>query len=39
MYKEMTNAIRCVRVTPDGKEMACGDWLGNIIIYNLQNPH
>jgi len=35
--KEMTDAIRCVRVSPDGKQLACGDWLGNIRIYDLTN--
>lgn len=33
----MTDAIRCVRVSPDGKQLACGDWLGNIRIYDLSN--
>jgi WD40 repeat protein len=33
----MTDAIRCVRVSPDGTELACGDWLGNIRIYDLTN--
>lgn len=36
-FKEMTDAIRCVRVSPDGTELACGDWLGNIRIYDLTN--
>jgi WD40 repeat protein len=34
----MTDAIRCVRVSPDGKQLACGDWVGNIRIYDLTNP-
>jgi len=38
MFKEMTDAIRCVKVSPDGKSLACGDWLGNIRIYDLTNP-
>lgn len=33
----MTDAIRCVRVSPNGTELACGDWLGNIRIYDLTN--
>jgi WD40 repeat protein len=37
MFKEMTDAIRCVKVSPDGKSLACGDWLGNIRIYDLNN--
>lgn len=38
MFKEMTDAIRCVKISPDGKTLACGDWLGNIRIYDLTNP-
>lgn len=38
MYKELTDAIRCAKVSPDGKQLACGDWLGNIRIYDLTNP-
>lgn len=33
--REMIDAIRCVRVSPDGKHLACGDYLGNIRIYDL----
>ena len=35
MFKELTDAIRCVKISPDGKSLACGDWLGNIRIYDL----
>jgi len=38
MFKEMTDAIRCVKISPDGQSLACGDWLGNIRIYDLTNP-
>lgn len=38
LYKDMTDAIRCIKVSPDGKTLACGDWLGNIRVYNLSNP-
>ena len=38
LFKEMTDAIRCVKVSPDGKTLACGDWLGNIRVYDLTNP-
>ena len=34
----MTDAIRCVKVSPNGRTLACGDWLGNIRIYDLTNP-
>lgn len=35
-FREVTDAIRCVKVSPDGKQLACGDWLGNIRIYNIE---
>lgn len=38
VFRELTDAIRCVRVSPDGNELACGDWNGNIRIYDLTNP-
>jgi WD40 repeat protein len=34
-FRDLTDAIRCVKVSPDGKSLACGDWLGNIRIYDL----
>lgn len=34
----MTDAIRCIKVSPDGNVLACGDWLGNIRIFDLSNP-
>jgi WD40 repeat protein len=34
-YSEMCNAIRCCRISPDGQEMACGDFYGNLRIYDL----
>lgn len=38
MFKDMTDAIRCVKVSPNGKTLACGDWLGNIRVYDLTSP-
>jgi len=37
MFKEMTDAIRCVKLSPDGRSLVCGDWVGNIRIYDLTN--
>lgn len=30
--------IRCFSLSHDGKQVACGDWYGNIRIYNLEDP-
>ena len=32
-------AIRCFRISHDGKYMACGDWYGNIRMHDLQLEH
>lgn len=32
-------AIRCIRLTQDGKFIACGDWYGNIRIYDIQKEN
>lgn len=33
---DIEQAIRCVRVSHDGKQIACGDWYGNIRVHDLQ---
>ena len=38
MFREMSDAIRCVKVSPEGRYLACGDWYGNLRIYDLTNP-
>ena len=30
--------IRCFSLSHDGKNIACGDWYGNIRIHNLEDP-
>lgn len=30
-------AIRCIRLTHDWKFIPCGDWYGNIRIYDISN--
>lgn len=32
---ELEQWIRCVRLSPDGRHLACGDWAGNIRIHDL----
>jgi WD40 repeat protein len=39
LYRDLTDAIRCVKVSPDGASLACGDWVGNIRIYDLTKPN
>ena len=29
--------LRCIKLSPDAKHIACGDWTGNIRIYELSN--
>ena len=29
--------LRCIRISPDGKHLACGDWRGNIRIHDISN--
>jgi WD40 repeat protein len=36
--QDIEQAIRCLRLSPDGAHIACGDWHGNIRVYNLQSP-
>jgi len=38
LFRDLTDAIRCVRISPDGKNLACGDWVGNIRIYDITKP-
>ena len=33
--KELEQQLRCIRISPDGKHIACGDWTGNIRIHEL----
>ena len=33
--KDLTHAIRCIRIAPDGSTLACADFYGNIRIYDL----
>ena len=35
---EMVDSIRCIRVSPDGSELASGDEVGNIRIHSLKTP-
>jgi len=32
----MVDSIRCIRISPDGKELASGDEVGNIRINDLE---
>jgi len=34
----MVDSIRCIRVSPDGKELASGDEVGNIRVHSLETP-
>ena len=34
---EMEQQVRCLRISPDAKHVACGDWTGNIRIHDLRN--
>ncbi len=31
--------IRCIRCSPDGKHLACGDQAGILYIYDIENHH
>ena len=33
---DMVDSIRCIRVSPDGTELASGDEVGNIRIHSLE---
>ena len=35
---EMVDSIRCIRLSPDGTELASGDEVGNIRVHNLETP-
>jgi WD40 repeat protein len=35
--QNIEQAIRCLRVSPDGSMIACGDWYGNIRIHDLNS--
>ena len=31
----MVDSVRCIKLSPDGSHLACGDEVGNIRIHNL----
>ena len=35
---DVEQAIRCFRISHDGRHVACGDWYGNIRIHSLDQP-
>lgn len=35
---DMVDSIRCIRVSPDGSQLASGDEVGNIRIHSLETP-
>ena len=35
--QDVEQAIRCLRLSHDGKFIACGDWHGNIRIHDLES--
>jgi len=37
--QDIEQAIRCLRLSPDGRHLACGDWHGNVRIHNLEHPN
>ena len=32
---EIEQTIRCIKISPDGKQLVCGDWYGNLRIHDL----
>ena len=34
---DMVDSIRCIRLSPDGSELASGDEVGNIRIHSLES--
>ena len=34
---DLQQAVRCLSLSPDGSQLACGDWYGNIHINNLES--
>ena len=37
--QDVEQAIRCLRLSLDGKQVGCGDWHGNIRIHDLEDPN
>ena len=37
--QEVEQTLRCLRISPDGNQIACGDWHGNIRIHNLDDSN
>ena len=34
---DVEQALRCISLSPDGQQIACGDWTGNIRIHKVDN--
>jgi len=34
--KDLEYQVRCVRISPDGKHVTCGDWTGNIRVHDVK---
>lgn len=34
---QVEQVIRCLRISPDGSQMVCGDWYGNIRMHDLKS--
>jgi len=37
--QDIEQAIRCLRLTDDGKQLACGDWYGNIRVHDMESQN
>jgi len=35
--KDIEQQLRCIKISPDGKHIACGEWTGNIRIHDLRS--
>lgn len=35
--EEVEQQVRCLKISPDGKHVACGDWTGNIRVHDLKS--
>jgi WD40 repeat protein len=35
--ESIVHSLRCLKFRPDGKHLACGDWTGNIRIFDLES--